>query len=67
MYAGKLSTDQRYLLYTTPTPGYRELLTLAISRPGERIFSHGLRCPPRSGRNSRGRTRVVLPLRGGSL
>lgn len=38
-YAGKLSTGQRYLLYTTPTPGYRELLTLAISKPGERCFS----------------------------
>jgi hypothetical protein len=36
---GKLSTGQRYLLYTTPTPGYRELLTMAISRPGERRFS----------------------------
>lgn len=38
-YAGKLSTGQRYLLYTTPTEGYRELLTMAISKPGERCFS----------------------------
>lgn len=39
MYAGKLSTGQRYLLYTTPTEGYRELLTLAVSRPGARTFA----------------------------
>ena len=39
MYAGKLSTGQRYLIYTTPTEGYRELLTLAVSRPGARTFS----------------------------
>lgn len=38
-YAGTLSTGQRYLFYTTPTPGYRELLTMAISKPGERRFS----------------------------
>lgn len=38
-YAGKLSTGQRFLIYTTPTPGYRELLTMAISKPGERHFS----------------------------
>lgn len=39
-YAGTLSTGQRYLLYTTPTPGYRELLTLAVGRPGARTLSH---------------------------
>lgn len=39
MYAGKLSTGQRFLLYTTPTEGYRELLTLAVSRPADRTFS----------------------------
>lgn len=38
-YAGRLSTGQRYLIYTTPTPGYRELLTMAISKPGEAHFS----------------------------
>ena len=39
IYAGKLSTGQRFLLYTSPTDGYRELLVLAVSRAGERIFS----------------------------
>lgn len=39
MYAGRLSTDQRYLLFTTPTEGYRELLTLAVGRAGVRTFS----------------------------
>lgn len=39
MYAGTLSTGQRYLLFTTPTEGYRELLTLAVGKPGATTFS----------------------------
>ncbi len=39
IYAGKLSTGQRFLLYTYPTKGYRELLVLAVSRPNECRFS----------------------------
>lgn len=37
-YAGTLSTGQRFLLSNTPTPGYRELLTIAVTAPGEREF-----------------------------
>ncbi len=37
-YAGVLSTGQRYLLSNTPASGYRELLTLAVSRPGDTSF-----------------------------
>lgn len=39
IYAGTLSTGQRYLLSNTPTPGYRELLTLAVTPPNKPTFS----------------------------
>ncbi len=39
IYAGKLSTGQRFLLYSFPTEGYRELLVLAVSGANEREFS----------------------------
>jgi hypothetical protein len=40
-YAGKLSTGQRYLICTTTadTGGRRAPLTIAVSRPGEKLFS----------------------------
>jgi hypothetical protein len=39
-YAGKLSTGQRYLICTTTadTGGRRAPLTIAVSRPGEKLF-----------------------------
>lgn len=36
MYAGYLSTGQRYLLANINSDGYRELLTVSVSRPGEK-------------------------------
>ena len=39
MYAGLLSTGQRYLLSNTPTSGYREMFTIAVSHPEEGTFS----------------------------
>jgi hypothetical protein len=40
-YAGTLSTGQRYLVCTTTadTGGKRSPLTIAVSRPGESVFS----------------------------
>ncbi len=37
--AGTLSTSQRYVIFNTPTEGYRELLTIAVTRPSEHAFS----------------------------
>ncbi len=39
MCSGILSTGQRYIVFNTPSDGYRDLLTIAVSRPGEREFS----------------------------
>ncbi len=39
IYGGKLSTGQRFLLYSFPTEGYREVLALAVSRKNEPTFS----------------------------
>lgn len=39
IYAGILSTGQWYAIFNTPTENYRDLLTIAVSRPGERCFS----------------------------
>lgn len=39
MCSGILSTGQRYVVFNTPSDGYRDLLTIAVSRPGEREFS----------------------------
>ena len=38
IYAGVLSTGQRYLLCNLPTGRYRDLLVIAVSRPGEKAF-----------------------------
>lgn len=38
MCAGTLSTGQRYLLSNTTTAGYRELLTIAVGRPGAKAL-----------------------------
>jgi CubicO group peptidase (beta-lactamase class C family) len=38
IYAGLLSTGQRYLLCNLPTGRYRDLLVIAVSRPGEKTF-----------------------------
>jgi hypothetical protein len=37
--AGKLSTSQRYLISNTRTDEYRDLLTIAVTRPGDLAFS----------------------------
>ena len=39
IYAGLLTKGQRYAIFNTPTKNYRDLLTIAVSRPGERTFS----------------------------
>ena len=39
MYAGVLSTGSRYVIFNMPTDGYRDLLVIAVSEPGERLFS----------------------------
>lgn len=39
MCSGILSTGQRYIVFNTPSDGYRDLLTIAVSGPGERKFS----------------------------
>ena len=39
IYAGTLSTGQNYVLSNIVSNGYRDLLTLAVSRPGEKQFS----------------------------
>ena len=39
IYAGMLSTGQNYVLSNIVASGYRDLLTLAVSRPGEKEFS----------------------------
>jgi hypothetical protein len=39
IYAGTLSTGQRFILYNYSTEGYRELLVLAVSRAHEPEFS----------------------------
>jgi hypothetical protein len=39
MCSGVLSTGQRYIIFNTPTDGYRDLLAIAVSKPGEREFS----------------------------
>ena len=39
IYGGKLSTGQRFLLYSFPARGYREVLALAVSRKNEHAFS----------------------------
>lgn len=39
IYAGKLSTGQRYVLFNLPGGKRRDLLALAVSRPGQKIFS----------------------------
>lgn len=38
IYAGLLSTGQRYLLCNLPTSRRRDLLVIAVSRPGEKTF-----------------------------
>lgn len=38
MCAGVLSTGQRYVVFNTPGKGYRDLLTLAVTAPGEGRF-----------------------------
>jgi len=38
IYAGLLSTGQRYLLCNLPTSRRRDLLVIAVSRPGEKAF-----------------------------
>lgn len=38
IYAGLLSTGQRYVLCNIPTSRRRELLVIAVSRPGEKTF-----------------------------
>ncbi len=35
LYAGVLSSGQRYLVWTIPSGGYRNELVIAVSRPGE--------------------------------
>ena len=39
IYAGTLSTGQRYVLCNLPSPVRRDLLVLAVSRPGRKAFS----------------------------
>ena len=39
IYAGLLSTGQRYVLCNLPSNRYRDLLVIAVSRPGEKVFS----------------------------
>jgi hypothetical protein len=39
IYAGTLSTGQNYVLANIVSKGYRDLLTIAASRPGEKQFS----------------------------
>jgi hypothetical protein len=40
MFAGTLSTGQHYLLSNTPGRAHRrDLLTIAVTKPGERVFS----------------------------
>jgi hypothetical protein len=38
VYAGMLTTGQRYLLANVPCGGSRDLLVIAVSRPGEKAF-----------------------------
>ena len=38
LYAGRLSTGQRYLLFNFQTNEYRDVLAIAVSKPGEKIF-----------------------------
>jgi len=38
LYAGVLSTGQRYLLCNINSEGFRELMTISVSRPGEPIL-----------------------------
>lgn len=39
IYAGTLSTGQNYVVSNIVSEGYRDLLTLALTRPGEKQFS----------------------------
>jgi len=39
IYAGTLSTGQRYLLCNLPSRVRRDLLVVAVSRPGQKAFS----------------------------
>jgi len=39
IYAGRLTTGQRYLLCNLPSRAGRDLLVIAVSRPGEKAFS----------------------------
>lgn len=39
IYAGTLSTGQRYVLCNLPSPVRRDLLAIAVSRPGRKAFS----------------------------
>jgi len=39
IYAGTLSTGQRYVLCNLPSPVRRSLLVIAVSRPGQKVFS----------------------------
>lgn len=39
IYAGRLSTSQRYLLCNLPSRRYRDVLVIAVSRPGQKAFS----------------------------
>lgn len=39
IWAGTLSTGQRYAVYNAPTGAYRDLLVIAVSRPGETALS----------------------------
>lgn len=39
IYAGTLSTGQRYILCNLPSAVRRDLLVIAVSRPGQKVFS----------------------------
>jgi hypothetical protein len=39
VYAGMLSTGQRYLLCNVSSTGKRDVLVIAVSRPGAKTFS----------------------------
>jgi hypothetical protein len=39
VYAGTLSTGQRYMISNTPTRGYRDLLTIAVTKAGSEVFA----------------------------
>lgn len=43
IHAGTLSTGQRYLLCNLPSPVRRNLLVIAVSRPGQKVFSKMLK------------------------